>query len=116
MSLPANARAGHFAKLGYLARGAKFEEWKSDPFLALYTYIELLDGFGWDFYKRVFRAYSSIPKEQIPTERPGEKGPFPDHHQPMCGQEPQSLLSAMGHPGLAECPNCSFWPSALERV
>lgn len=50
----------------YIAGGADFEKWKSDPFLALTMYIELQQAFGWDAYKKVFSAYRAL----TPAERP----------------------------------------------
>lgn len=47
-------------------RGAPFAEWKSDPFLALTTYIELIDAFGWDPLKRVIAEYRALPAPQRP--------------------------------------------------
>jgi len=42
----------------YIAKGGDFEQWKSDPFLALYMYMQLVDGFGWDSMKKYFRSYA----------------------------------------------------------
>ncbi len=50
----------------YLAEGAPFEKWKSDPFLALIMYIQLQEVFGWDAYKQVFAEYRDLS----PSERP----------------------------------------------
>ena len=41
----------------HLAQGASFEHWCADPFLALYMYHQLVQGFGWDVYKRVIAGY-----------------------------------------------------------
>ena len=50
----------------YLDGGAKFEQWKSDPFLALTMYIELQQGFGWETYKKVFAEYRRLPDAERP--------------------------------------------------
>lgn len=50
----------------YLAKGPSFEKWKSDPFLALSMYAQLQNEFGWDAFKRVFKAYQSL----TPRDRP----------------------------------------------
>lgn len=57
-------RAKRLAK--YLAGGAKFEDWKRDPFLALTMYVQLQEAFGWDAYKKVFAEYRALK----PAERP----------------------------------------------
>ncbi len=36
----------------------KFATWKKEPFLALTTYIQLVDGFGWDAWKKYLYSFS----------------------------------------------------------
>jgi len=50
----------------YFARGAKFSDWKRDPFLALIMYVQLQEAFGWEAYKNVFAEYRQL----APSERP----------------------------------------------
>lgn len=50
----------------YLAGGAKFEQWKEEPFTALAMYVQLQQAFGWDVFKKVFKEYRDLP----PRERP----------------------------------------------
>jgi hypothetical protein len=63
----------------YMARGgpgvgeesagekSRFEEWKRDPFLALFMYCELRETFGWEPFKRVFREMRELPASEVPT-------------------------------------------------
>jgi hypothetical protein len=53
-------------RTAYVAGGAKFEEWKKDPFLGLQMYVQLQEAFGWDAYKKVFAEYRALAR----TERP----------------------------------------------
>ena len=50
----------------YLAAGARFAEWKSDPFLALLSYMQLQEAFGWEAYKDVFAEYRKLPAAELP--------------------------------------------------
>lgn len=50
----------------YMDRGAKFEDWKADPFLALIMYIQLQEAFGWQPYKDVFAEYRQLPRQERP--------------------------------------------------
>ncbi len=50
----------------FLAKGAPFAEWKSDPFLALRMYVELIEGFGWDALKRVINSYNRSAPADLP--------------------------------------------------
>lgn len=50
----------------YLSSDAPFADWKRNPFLALVTYVQLVDAFGWDAVKRVFAAYRDAPASEKP--------------------------------------------------
>ena len=50
----------------HITAGAPFDQWKSDPFLALTMYAELIDEFGWEAFKDVFAEYRQL----APNERP----------------------------------------------
>jgi hypothetical protein len=51
----------------YIADGARFEAWKSDPFLALTMYAELREAFGWSPFMQVFAEYRTLSKDEVPT-------------------------------------------------
>ncbi len=50
----------------YLADGADFEKWKSDPFLALTMYNQLRVAFGWEMFKKLFAEYRALPSSEKP--------------------------------------------------
>ena len=50
----------------YLAAGAKFDDWKGDPFLALQMYLQVQQAFGWEPYKKVFADYRALPRRERP--------------------------------------------------
>ncbi len=50
----------------FFSSGAKFEVWKSDPFLALIMYVQIQEAFGWDAFRKVFAEYRQLS----PNERP----------------------------------------------
>ena len=50
----------------YLAGGAKFEQWKSDPFLALSMYVQVRDAFGWEPFRKAFASYIPLSKDERP--------------------------------------------------
>jgi len=50
----------------YVAKGRGFEQWKSDPFLALTMYVQLRESFGWETYKKVFAEYRDLPASERP--------------------------------------------------
>ena len=50
----------------YLGGGGTFEQWQADPFLALLFYRHLVDGFGWEAFRKVFTEYRDLPPGQRP--------------------------------------------------
>ena len=45
----------------------KFAKWKKEPFLALTTYIQLVDGFGWDAWRKYLYSFSDSSFGPKPT-------------------------------------------------
>ncbi|RMG04887.1 MAG: hypothetical protein D6741_00340 [Planctomycetota bacterium] len=50
----------------HVANGAPFDEWRRDPFLGLQTFRLLQREFGWDLYRKTFRAYRQLPPSMRP--------------------------------------------------
>jgi hypothetical protein len=50
----------------YFADGAKFDRWKKQPFTALMMYVQLQQAFGWDSFKKVFKEYRALKKNELP--------------------------------------------------
>jgi hypothetical protein len=50
------ARKEHIRKIK--AAGDKWAVWKSDPFLALTTYIQLVQAFGWESWRRYLHSFA----------------------------------------------------------
>lgn len=52
---------------GYDFASPDFARWKREPFLALVSYAQIVDAFGWEPYRRVFRAYRALPSSERPA-------------------------------------------------
>ncbi|MHC5009737.1 MAG: M60 family metallopeptidase [Planctomycetota bacterium] len=52
----------------YLDSGPDFGRWKRDPFLALTTYFQLVQAFGWEPFLEVFAAYRRLPLGDRPPD------------------------------------------------
>lgn len=50
----------------YIESGTPFAQWKYDSFLALITYIQLQEAFGWSSYRRVFANYAELADNERP--------------------------------------------------
>ena len=43
-----------------------FDKWKSNPFLALYMYMQLQEAFGWEAFRKVFAEYRALSEAERP--------------------------------------------------
>ncbi|UCD75083.1 MAG: M60 family metallopeptidase [Phycisphaerales bacterium] len=50
----------------HIAAGAPFDTWRSDPFLALYMYMQIQQAFGWEAYQAAFAKYRDLPNGDRP--------------------------------------------------
>ncbi|MGD9790892.1 MAG: M60 family metallopeptidase [Phycisphaerales bacterium] len=82
----------------YLAEGASFEKWCSDPFLALTMYIELREAFGWEAYKAVFAEYRDLPKGERPTTEQEKRDQWMVRFSRKVGRNLGPFFSAWGVP------------------
>ncbi len=57
----------------YVSSGRDFNQWKTDPFLALVMYLQLQREFGWQAYKQVFAEYHSLSHSQRPKSDPEKR-------------------------------------------
>jgi len=46
--------------------GRSFDEWKSDPFLALVFFVELQQKYGWEAFEKLFAEYRTLPGPEHP--------------------------------------------------
>jgi hypothetical protein len=60
----AEFRAAQMAK--YNLAKPDFERWKQDQFIALTTYLQLQQAFGWEAFTSVFAEYLKLPANQQP--------------------------------------------------
>lgn len=70
----------------YIRRGAKFDEWKRDPFLALQMYVQLEAAFGWETFQRVFAEYRALPAGERPRTDDEKRDQWMVRFSRACGR------------------------------
>ncbi len=93
--LPAN-REKNLQK--YLANGAKFDTWKSDPFLALYMYSMIQEEFGWEPFTKVFVEYRAADKSELPKNDDEKRDQWMVRLSKMVGKNLSPYFDAWGVP------------------
>lgn len=104
----------------YLEGGAKFSQWKNDPFLALHMYVQLEQAFGWETFKRVFAEYRGLPRGQRPKGDDERRDQWMVRFSRACGKNLGPFFQGWGVPtsdearaSIADLPGWmpEDWPS-----
>lgn len=101
---PLSASRGHDAVdrppsfAAYASRGAKFDEWKRDPFLALQMYVQLERAFGWETFKRVFAEYRALPASERPKNDAEKRDQWMMRFSRATGKNLSAFFDAWGVP------------------
>ncbi len=82
----------------YVRRGAKFDEWKRDPFLALQMYVQLQREFGWDPFQRVFEEYRQLAAAERPKGDAEKRDQWLVRFSRACGRNLGPFFVAWGVP------------------
>ncbi len=82
----------------HLAAGAPFAQWKSDPFLALYMYMQLQEAFGWEPFTRVFIEYDQLPDDARPKNDQDKRDQWLTRFSRTVGRNLGPFFTAWGVP------------------
>lgn len=82
----------------HVRAGAPFAKWKSDPFLALSMYTQLIEGFGWEPFKKVFAAYRALPAGEHPSNDDAKRDQWMTRFSRAVGKNLGPFFVAWGVP------------------
>jgi len=82
----------------HLAGGAKFDEWKAKPFVALIMYDQLQKAFGWETFKKVFAGYNDPANGARPTNDGEERDQWMVRFSRVSGKNLGPFFQAWGVP------------------
>lgn len=122
---PAMAPAAVKSRIAkYVANGAKFEAWQSDPFLALSMFAQLRQQFGWASFTKVFSQYWNLRPSEEPQSDIDKRDQFMVRFSRLVGKNLGPFFQAWGVPtteaarkSIAELPAWmpSDWPKMPAR-
>ena len=78
--------------------GVPYATWKKDPFLALTTYLQLIDGFGWDAVKAYFDSYNDSTFGPLPTNDDEKRDQFMVRYSKVTKKNLGPFFDAWGIP------------------
>lgn len=78
--------------------GNKFATWKKEPFLALTTYIQLVDEFGWDAWKKYLYSFSEPSFGPKPTNDDEKRDQFLMRYSKITNKNLGPFFDAWGIP------------------
>lgn len=82
----------------YFCSGASFNKWQSDPFLVLSMYVQMIDAFGWDSFKTVFREYLQLPSSERPQNDAQKRDQWLVRYSKTVGKNLGPFFNAWGIP------------------
>lgn len=82
----------------YLAKGGDFNEWKREPFLALYMYGQLIEAFGWDSVKKYLRSYEGPNAGTMPKNDLEKRDQFMTRYSRVIGKNLGPFFQGWGVP------------------
>jgi hypothetical protein len=82
----------------YLARGARFDEWQREPFLALQTYLQVQRAFGWEPFRAVFAEYGRLTEAERPHDDAAKRDQWLTRLSRACGKNLGPYFRAWGLP------------------
>ena len=104
----------------YVKRGAKFDEWKRDPFLALQMYVQLQREFGWEPFQRVFAEYRQLGAGERPKGDAEKRDQWLVRFSRTCGRNLGPFFEAWGVPtsegARASIADLPAWTPAPDAV
>ncbi len=77
------------------AGGRSFDEWKQDPFLALYFFMELQEKYGWDAFIKLFAEYRALPQSERPKTDADKRRQWCERFSRVVGEDLTKEFSFM---------------------
>ena len=82
----------------YFAKGGDFQQWKSQPFLALTMYAQLIQAFGWDSMKQYLRSYEGPNAGPLPKTDEEKRDQFMIRYSKVVGKNLAPFFEQWGIP------------------
>jgi hypothetical protein len=76
----------------------KFAEWKKSPFLALTTYIQLVDAFGWEAWRKYLHSFADTSYGPVPKDDDDARDQFLVRYSKITGKNLCPFLEFWGLP------------------
>jgi len=82
----------------YLEDGKTFDDWKKEPFLALYMYSMMQEEFGWEPFTKVFKEYRAADESELPKNDDDKRDQWMVRFSRMVGMNLGPFFDAWGVP------------------
>jgi hypothetical protein len=92
--------------------GDKFAVWKSDPFIALTTYIQLVQGFGWESWRAYLQSFADPSFGPAPKSDDEKRDQFLVRYSKVAGRNLSDFFDFWGIP---VSPSAKAEVAKLER-
>ena len=83
----------------WLAAGHPYEQWKSDPFLALEFFVRLQERYGWEPFEKMFAEYRTLPSEARPKNDYEKRKQWAQRFSRIVGEDLCEQFNMLRNPG-----------------
>ena len=83
----------------WLAAGHPFDQWKSDPFLALEFFLRLQERYGWEAFRKMFAEYRTLPKSERPKNDYEKRKQWAQRFSRIVGEDIYEQFNMLRNPG-----------------
>ncbi len=82
----------------WVKNGKKYDDWKSDPFLALEMFVRLQVAYGWETFETMFAEYRELPDDKRPKNDQDKRDMWVLNFSRLTGDNIASVFDAWNVP------------------
>ncbi len=89
----------------YTKSGKSFEKWKKEPFIALIMYQQLINYYGWENLKKVFKVYRNMSEKELPKDNNSKMDTWFKTYSNVVGEDLSDFFDTWNFPVSMEAKN-----------
>ena len=98
-------------------KGQTYQQWKSDPFLALEMFVRLQVAYGWEPFEKMFKEYRTLSNDERPKNDDQKRDQWAIRFSRFTNANIASVFDAWKVPISEEARNaCANYPAAAESI
>ena len=98
-------------------KGQTYQQWKSDPFLALEMFVRLQVAYGWEPFEKMFKEYRTLSQDERPKNDDQKRDQWVIRFSRFTNANIASVFDAWKVPISEDARKaCANYPAAAESI